>query len=565
MTSVKNFNRLTPWSGIAAVLGLPCQSRAFPARTDCPLCGGHRLHVYQDNINHGQWHYCFDCHESGDMIELVAKVWQVSPQAAVRKLAKLGFDLPPEMLTEEMLGQYVINHPQHRHRWRSFWEQSRMFLTTTSSASIARLRSKFKLISQVDKKRWLAGPGLFVGACSVSSAFQLHRTLPASYRRVIFKGGGWQDVLVIPYHHVPDGVSAFLYVGREGAAKDRVLRTIDNNHATSEPHHEVGLAGLPSVTASKGSFGDYVFAVDDPLLMLRLQVRHVATSTLPLPIVSWWHQPKQRTQNAWFSLLNRKVVFLAWKITPELVWQAQLVDGLIALIPLNDHKRSTIDHYIRLCPPADLLRKNLRRAKPWRDALVDWAKQQDRGGVEELLLNLDGMGYDTFELETLFGRTLTDSMDIPVRRQLPYRRGQIIERENGWWFVSRKNDWELISEAIVRIDEIVNDGTRLYKGEETVRYRGRVLFRGEELPFDYSIKSLRHVTRIVTQLCQKAGLGRPKFAPARDWDVLAIAVLFQEPRNRHILPPDPEELSEEPSGAGVPVKALPGPGTGFPV
>lgn len=524
-----SLNVLTPWSGIAAVLGIPCNSQALPAKTTCPCCKGSRLHVYQDTIAGGQWHYCFDCRQAGDMIELASKVWDISPQAAIQKLSCLGFEFPADRLTDTSLNRYVQSYPYQRLKRDAFWEQSCTRFIDVPSATISRLRTKFRLTSQLSRDRWLAGPGRLVGAGTTKDiCTTLGRTTTSSDHKV-FKGRGWSDVLMLPYYTAPERMAGYLFVGRDGTSADRIwCHSWPHAYPQARRRIELGLSGLHTIEESKMLLGEYVLAVEDPLLMLRLQIRHAASSTVPLPIVSWCDAAGYCTNHTWFAVNNRRVVFWAWQLTPSLVAQARQCDGYIAIIPVNDIQQRTIDHYIRLTSPRDLLRKAVRYALPWQDALVAWAKTASPAAVEELLLGLNAREIDTFDLAHQMSAAVGDAVKVPVRCQVPWDRGAIVEREDGWYFVrTNTRQWLLLAEAKLRIDTI-------YAGPLTI-YSGRILYHDREIPFDLSARSFCNHRRFMIDRCLEEGLGRPKMPMyGNAFSLQEIAIRFQEPRV-HVL------------------------------
>src|SRR4051812_4434033 len=124
------------------------------------------------------------------------------------------------------------------------------------------------------------------------------------------------------YYDLPGRLCAFTFIGRDGTPADRVYRprrVLDrggsNQHARQPPYlAEAGLAGLETVEAALPCFGRVAFAVGDVTLALRLQLRHFATSTRPLPLVCRHEGGGALTRTAWRVLAGREVVFWAWRL-----------------------------------------------------------------------------------------------------------------------------------------------------------------------------------------------------------------------------------------------------------
>lgn len=495
--------------------------------------------MFQDSITSGQWHYCFDCHSSGDLIELAARAWDLSPQGAIRKLARLGFNIPEEQLTDAELTRYVKDHPQRRRRWAAFWVEAQKRLVDRPTADLSKLRSKFKLNSPINRDRWLSGPGKLIGAASTKLIRELTGQTSGGYQWP-FKGRNWGDLLTIPYYSAPERLVGYLCIGREGSRGDRVMISVRGMVGS---HIEAGLAGLHTVAESKTTFGQYAFAFDDPILAIRLQVRHAASSLTPLPLVSWYDALPYRTETSWESLLNRCIVFWAWKLTPQIVMQAASCDGHISVMPIEDVKQRTIDHYVRSGTPRDLLNKALKRSRPWRDAVIEWAKKQSPGAVEELMLGLDARGMDTQPLMVQIAEAVENAVLLPERRSIAWTKGsRIVDRENGWYHVTKQGKWILIAEARMRIDKIIGN-----------TYYGHVLFKGQEIPFKHSADAMRYPYDVMRRACIHAGLGYPKSrVMAKSYNLVEIAVRFQEPVVECETPQPPQTRV---SGAAKPSNA----------
>lgn len=527
-------NEHVPFTALARLLGLPCRSQAFPTRTDCPFCGGVRLNVYQDNISGGAWHYCFDCHTSGDMIELAAKAWDMSPQAAVVKLARSGVPVPEDRLSNEELARYVQDHPQRRRRMADLWRRAKEYLSQAHSKPLSYLRDKFRLKGQLSPDRWANGPGLLMGGINVREAELTFGSRGNAGNQRLFVGRGWDDVLVFPYHLAPGRIAGFMFVGREGGEKDRVYKGAGYGGKRSD-QNEAGLFGLDTIEKANRMFGQYVFAVDDPLIAMRMQIRHYAGSSLSLPLVSWHDQGIYATRQAWHAVERNQVIFWGFHPTPSMIHQASLCDGYLAIVPLFDRTRHRIEHYIRLAPPRDLFRRAIKRALPWKQALALWVKQQGVGPVEELLINLERYGMDTKSLAGEIGYSVEEVVDAPRIRTLQMGTVTIIDREEGWYYVSRTVKREtLLAEAKLRIDEIV-------VGDDPM-YRGVIRYLGEDVPFACTFAELEDdAKRIVVEACVRAGLGRPRFLHGGwKYNLVELAMALHQPKTVAPCPDKPE-------------------------
>lgn len=487
--ALRTINEHAAWTAVLGVLNVPVAGRALPARTTCPLCRGGRLTVYEDTISGGAWHYCFDCYSAGDMIELASAAWGLSPQAALAKMSSLGVGLPAEQLEPAAVAKYVARHPQTRNRMRDLWRRCMEHLATAKSAELTRLKQRLRIDTHLSPERWRQGPGNLVGG--------LHSNLVAEAfavdKKRTFRGRGWGEVLAVPYHDLPERICAFLLVGRGGGPKDMVFRVPGGpgSRPAAPDRPEAGLAGLWSIDASRSNYGPHVFAVDDAFFAARLQVRHFATSTRPLPLIAWYDGPRALTRNAWGCLDRHAPVFWGWDMTAALLSQAMRADGLVAITPLI----AGVDDYVRKDDPADLLRKALKRARPWKEALKDWIDGAPDAAVEEVLAGLRAMGHDPEALVPVAPR-VGELLCVPASPP-SVRLGTwtVMEQNGQWWgFHSSDRQKVCIMNARLRIDGVLVKNCETFSGRTKLHdiphYRGRLLYEGDEIPFEVPMKAL---------------------------------------------------------------------------
>lgn len=517
MALLADVNSNVPWPALAKVLNLPVASPALPSRTDCPFCLKHRMYVFKDTITNGHWHYCYDCGHSGDLVSLAADVWGMSLAGALQKLRLEGFNCPE--MTAELLERY---HAERRHRlgrWNDLWSKSREQLATYKSSGLSALRERYRLLGNYSSDRWLAGPGMFVGGASVKqvekallSPSMISDSDDRDRKRLMFPGKRWRDVLVIPFYGAPKRISGMWFMGRNGGKDSRVFRSGGVTRGTKRI--EAGLAGLSSVGDAQGQFGPYVFAVEDPLLMLRLQVRHMQTSTLPLPIVAYHADKQHRTQHAWSSLLHNKVIFWTWHITPEIVWQAMQADGDIALMPLTEPTRKSVNHLLRLASPRDVLRRSLKYAKPWRTAVADWVITSQPGVLEELLIGLSSHEIDVDRFTKEIGLLVDVPHVMPRLRHVMIGDYVVVEREDGWYHYKAPNAnrmsavIRLLCDAKVVVKRIVMG--------EVPRYEGYIEFRDQNIPYSIPVSQANYRAKNwLTLACLRAGVGCPTISQSK--------------------------------------------------
>ena len=219
----RSLNACVPHRRLLDLLGCKVRTYGLPQRTRCPLCEEGILQVDEDHSCGGEWFWCQGCGQSGDMIELASRVWRLDISTTIARLARRGFELPADPESE---AQYQREHLDYRQRLLGLWQQ----------ASNGRLRQNGQLMgvlsrlgihSQLSTDRWNNGPGAMLGGtdtASIESCFFPRAMQHAKAKgdrcnpsqRAIFRGGGWNDVLVLPFQDLPGRVCSFLFVGRQG-------------------------------------------------------------------------------------------------------------------------------------------------------------------------------------------------------------------------------------------------------------------------------------------------------------------------------------------------------------
>ena len=489
-----------PWTEVLNAIGVRVESPSLPCRVQCPKCEGARLTIFEDTISGGTWHYCFDCQQSGDIIELAAAVWEVPVSTAVRRLHNEGVPIPTERVDAATINKYVTSHPEYRARVNGMWHKAAEHLPRASSRTLRALKRKFRLDADIPLARWDAGMGKMVGGIGHLAVEKTFCPKGVIGKRCVsggrtFKGRGWADVVVVPYHDLPGRICGFMFVGRHGKKEDRVFR-VPNMRAGNHSLTEAGLACWHG--AEKCTFlTDHVVGVGDPFLALRLQVKHHTTARTPLPLVAFHDGQRARTQNAWKALPGKTPVLWGWKLTPSLVYQAIRADGKLVLTHLDEVNPNRIDHFVRDNDPRQLMLRLVKKARPWRDFLAAWADEVADGAVSSLLLGLETYGVRPESLADLSPR-IKAMANIPEQPAQVRMGNVMVIEKNGCWFESRVSQLSkkktvepsLVMNATMRID-----GQCLMKSKtdyEVAQYKGRLIKDGQVVPFSYSITSLDH-------------------------------------------------------------------------
>lgn len=543
-------NRHVTWLPLLKMLGATVKSRALPTRLLCPVCEKEMLEMHEDHACGGQWYHCHGCRAGGDLIELAANVWNIGVADAIARLTREGFDLPSD---HHDVSHYLEQHVNYRRRLLQNWRDAEDRLATPGPTA-ARLLSQLNLRSDLSPERLRKGPARLVGAAdcdAIERAFapqsmdhadsQRQKNNPSAHR--IFKGEAWDDVLVIPFYDVPWRIKAFLLIGRAGDRKKDMVFKLANIVAPGNQHSgpaELGLATDPGIRAAAEAWEHTVFALEDPILALQLQVRHYRESLQPLPIVAW-HDTRcsslatsngrpARTAHAWQMVQDQRIVFWMPKLRPSVIQQAIDVDGLISRVGprrTSHSGKQSLKEYCSKYPPRDLLRHIGKTARPWPEVLAGVLDGMTDGEVEIFAARLEALGVRLDDLARRGGRRVQRRLDdlqesVAGGRCIQLDGFTITERNNKWFVRGGKyRQEEVIVEAVLRLDLAVYQRGQLF-------YRGTILFGDEVVPFFAPAKEIEpSPLRWMRGKLMAAGKGFLWFNPAWEERAFTIATYFQ--------------------------------------
>jgi hypothetical protein len=528
-----SLNSYIPWTSVLPVLGVEVHGAALPAVVQCPLCRHRTLAVYKEPARPGQWYHCAGCDFAGDGVELVAAEGGISTGSALLKLAARGLDIPEPLLDDEAL-EWHAGKVAFRGRVQAFWAAARASTHDSGETGPAQRRLGIAPGAMLAPE-WPRRGGRFVGHCKAGDVERLLRPGSVNYRlkagrtgvnstgwNPLFVGPGWRDLLVVPYRDLPGRISGFLLVGREARWPDDFVFATAVNHQSGS-HGAIGVVMLEAALALHGEFAAAVVVVEDPVLAVRIQLRHLVSRDVPLPVVGAWGRPEGRS--IWPSLPRRDLVH--WSPTPDgrLVARARRSGGRVALAPAG----AAVVGHLERSRSVMALRAMLAAARPWDAALEAILGRLAPAKAEELVLGLklrpdETTGFlracadDTrARLAALFG-------DVGRPRGVSIN-GKTVVESGGVWRLTRNG--ELVCDAVLRIEQVIRSGSG------AVSYRGRIEYRGQTLPFwapDTEIE--RDPLRWIRAKVGQAGLGEVAIGGIC-WSkhILTIAQQFEPPQS----------------------------------
>lgn len=509
------------------LLDLP-GSGGLPLLTTCPRCRTLGLHILADQFKPQQWHWCQGCGQHGNLVELAAAAWQLSPAAAVRRLVNesLAWGTP------EQLEQLAAAH-QPRLRLEQFRARAADSLLRGEHVWAWRVLDHHRLLLDVSlpQLRDTLGPLLGTALCGDAEAAFAPKSvsswLPGGKRRStssirLFRGNGWQEVVAVPLHDLPGRLSGFLFLGREGdLAQDLVSRVSS----------AVGGPGVVVHPRQQGLGESPLVALPDPWLLLKLQCRHARFAASPLPLAAWL--PDQQLRQFWSHV--RQMVFWWPQLTADVLRQAAACGGSISCTgPKATTPEGWTNYLNNFREPQVLLERVLKRAEPWPEAVNRLARQPD-SRYENLLLELAAAQQDPAALLSQLDplarrraqRILATTQD---NRAMTLTRGtrQFVVRETpqGYFLVDRQGRSALLANGRLCLHELRHDTQT-----DRTTFHGELLLGNNRLDVTGPLAQLQSGGfRWAQSQLLAAGAGLLTYDPAWERELLNLASQFHPPR-----------------------------------
>lgn len=497
------------WLRVLSRMGVTPLTSVLPAVTDCPLCGGHRLYVYQDTLSGGEWHHCRSCGSTGDMISLSARYWKLDLAAAAGEVA-------------DRAGAAEIRD----HVARGAVEAARLKVAAGArAADPGRLKPLLQhlYLTPVPGDRWAERLGRF---CGVTGKRDVEAAMMPnaegryhSYRRP-FTGKAWGDVLAVPFQDLPGRVRGFWCHGA------------DDNRAFAESREEgadVGFGFLDVLgDGEHPDFGRTVFVVNDTLTALRLHDKHFQQAARALPLLSCHAQGKMSGRLDSGLLAGREAVFWGRTTTRELLRQAKLGDGLVASA---DAITEPMDRYFNRFTAKTWLLQTRESAVHWTLALEAFVRDQPDPEAEATLAF---MALSEVERRRFFDAVAPDTRDRllalyggnATTRTVEMDGFRVTEADGAWTAVNPARRHRLyVTDAPFRIERVVQ-----FPDRDTAEYHICATFRGREVRFTAPVREFdRSPLSTVRDEVRRAGVGLVAYSPEWQSRAVAVAAAFRQP------------------------------------
>jgi hypothetical protein len=485
----------------------------------------------------GHWHYCFDCKRKGDLVELAAGIWQLPIRDTLARLRDMALFTDTRALDAIMQNEKEMDPWKYRQAIMAFWETaSERARTGSGGSTLGDLRNKLgirRLGQRPDV--WAAGLGQLFGETTAKEARALAHPIEDFAGQKRMRRREWKNVLVLPYCQVPEHISAFLFVGREGKQSRGDHNYQPLTARTYDEAPDAGLWGMSTAWTAGDGWHDCVLALEDPVLALRLQQQHLLANRLPVPIVCWYDNGAIKSTQCWRTLRGKRVIFVADTLTPRLMQQVKIARGELVIYDTTyDATRFWKDTSAK-----DMVHQFSATAKPLGEAIADWLRTAKAVEIEELCLACERANFDLeAELKAInrpllerarqsAGKTANRLPTIQLSRDTKVKLA-ITECENEWLISSQRTKTQDVGcNCVLRIDRTI-----FCPGLDSPIYAGRVLYKKDVIDFQVLSSRLVKVKSCrlwLAKLLLKR-LGIPLQVDRRiAGELLKIALMFRQP------------------------------------
>jgi hypothetical protein len=314
----------------------------------------------------------------------------------------------------------------------------------------------------------------------------------------------WHHAVVVPLHDATGLGGLWLSGERRHIREERWL---------FPGKRPAGLLMQHALAAPPGNFGDRLFLFLEPVVALKVQLRHLGDSENLLPVVAT--SPLGATVENCVDG-RRQVTVWTSALCAEAIRHARAVSG--NLVVARSNLQSSLERIVEQNSQGYLYML-LRQARPWQEVLVDALAALP---LEQVTPFVRSCGMSAAELELfLDGPGAAVAGRLRNQRRVRVDGATIEERDDGWYHLE---SGERLTSFRVRIDEVL-----YLSSTATSWYRGRLLLGAQEVSFSTPVEQLRRRPgRFLEPLLARHG--QAMFLSRRWATRLSdIAVRFREP------------------------------------
>lgn len=367
------------WAGVLAQLGEYPAVPQLPAVIKCPHCHKLQLYIYADAGPCGPWATCASCNLYGDMIEFAGLCWKLDPPAAMVELTKRHIALPNRLITVN--GQRDASAAwERRKRVRTLLAVGRQSLLDGEHPTAMQTLATLTGTGSLDRGHRERLAALMFTATRQQLVRGIGLPCIARCPRLLTAADGWQDVLAIPHHDLPNRVIGLtLFSESQDGRMLHGYLPIEQSNA--------GLANLFVWHDQQSSqLADTLLVTADARLYTQLQVRHLQSNQRRLPLVLAANTPQVKTIAIGKNMQPRPITVIGRKDeAPELLRLARLCDGRVALHGLPTQAPHNAWHTVL---------QIIKSAVPWRQMLGYKLLHLDPTAAASLMQHIELVGND---------------------------------------------------------------------------------------------------------------------------------------------------------------------------
>lgn len=433
-----------PYFSIAPLIGMEPTAK-YSVSVECPYCGSHSFAIHQDNTNLEEWYFCSQCKANGSVIALAAEKLDMPETEVIQYLA--------EQLEQQIPSKAVDDYfkaCELKNKYLKFWAYAKKQLLDPTPKQIEYLKFLgWQLRSPMSFDRLWEGPASLYGLSDphVAEKYlgQMLRKKPA--------------LVILPFYRTPSIISGFACLSYK--------QTIYTNTPGRRDlfHGEPGFAGLQFLNQFNS---ETLVATSMLKTMVQLQMHHFSTNIRPLPLLGWCQCPIVTIQKQWSLVGNRQLILWEKEPTAAVLHQARMCNASVTFLGPNTKRQkfegNTTERWrkwVKHDPAIDMWRKIVRTAKPYEQALKNWARIATPEQKVKLLQDAEQYEQHTAELVRSVLHPKLSSTVAKRIRVGQHRKGihpgqssgftVVLEKDNKWYTLNGK----ISLSGTVRVSHIV--------------------------------------------------------------------------------------------------------------
>ena len=456
------------FSAIAPYLGLePTAKHTVAAK--CPYCGAHAWAIHQDSRNLEEWHYCSQCKATGSVLAMAAERLEMPQHEAMQYLA----ERLNQTLEDADLEIYARSK-RYDSRYVELWQLAHQGMLRPTTEQLQLMQHfGWQCTHQMSPERKMIGPSQLYGfvPSRVAQEYTYH-ILKTSEKQL----------LVVPFFKSPTQIGSFIFT-----SKTQELFISPPRDGINKFHGgDLGFAGLPFLWKSQSNTVVVTSMLSN---MIQMQMHNFSSSDLPLPMLAWRQPLTPGPQKQWSILAGRQIVLWERGPTAALLHQAMMTNASLSFAGPSTSRQQPQEisgprwrAWVHHEPGIDIWRRVVRCARPYEQALQNWARSADQ--LDKIKLLQDAEQYTTAVSDLV--RAVVNpgvSTDIGRRVNVATKGQGSTSGSHGHTVLIERNDKWYNLAGNVRFPGIVRVTHLVVRSNKTKEYVGYLQAAGQRIPF----------------------------------------------------------------------------------